>query len=179
MGNLEAFWRTAPPSSCQIGSQPHAPAYENSAIIPLLLSIFLLLPHPTPAMGFSLRTSEDSLFDDKDYLVSVPLPVTSQPKTFGKRHRTLLATAGLVSLLFLASYLTIQHRASDGFGADLEPIPFAPEDAEVELPSNTTYPLASLYSGVRGPPTPLFRGSRLSPPLMHSRLTKYRQPVTR
>jgi hypothetical protein len=130
-------------------------------------------------MGFTMRISEDSLLDDKDSLDSVPLPVTSQPKAFGKKHRVLLATAGLVSLLFLASYLTIQHRASDGFRADLEPIPFAPEDAEVELPSNATYSLASLYSGVRGPPTPLFRGPRLSPPLIHSPLTEYRQPVTR
>lgn len=111
-----------------------------------------------------MRTSEDSLFGDKDYLVPVSLPFAPQPKAFGKRQRAFFATATFVSLLFLASYLTIQHQTSDRFGVDLKPIPFNPEDAAVESPPNATYPTTSLHSGVRGPPTPLFRGARLFAP---------------
>lgn len=116
-------------------------------------------------MGQTMRTSEDTLFGDKDYLDSVSLPLASSPKSPGKRQRAFFATATFVSLLFLASYLTIQYRASDRFGVDLEPIPFTggkSEDVEVESPPNATYPITPLYSGVRGPPTPLFRGSRVS-----------------
>ena len=118
-------------------------------------------PQPAPAMGQSMRTSEDSLFSDKDDCETVSLPFASHPRPSGKRQRAFFATATLVSLLFLASYLTIQHRAPNGFGVDLEPIPFKHEDAQVESPPNATYPIASRYSGVRGPPTPLFRGGRV------------------
>ena len=111
-------------------------------------------------MGVTVRTSEDALFGDRDYVDIASLPFASHSKTSRGRKRAFFATAILVSLLFLASYLTIQHRASDRFGADLELIPFDPED--VEPPPNTTYPAASLLRGVRGPPTPLFRGARLS-----------------
>lgn len=119
-------------------------------------------------MGQAMRTSEDTLIGDKDYLEGAPLPLAYQhPKTFGKRKRAFFAAATFVSLLFLASYLTIQHRASDGFRVDLEPIPFKPEDGEGGSPPNVTvYPSASLSSGVRGPPTPLFRGARLSAPVI-------------
>ena len=113
---------------------------------------------PTPAM--SVTTSEDSLLGDKDLLDDVSLPFPSQTKTSGKKKRTLFATATLVSLLFLASYLTIQNRASDRFTGDPEPFPFSPED--LELPPNATYPVGSRYSGVRGPPTPHFRGACLA-----------------
>lgn len=109
-----------------------------------------------------MRTSEDSLFGDKDDFETVSLPFASHPKPSGKRRRAFFATATLVSLLFLASYLTIQHRAPNRFGVDLEPIPFQPEDAQLESPPNVTYPITSRYSGVRGPPTPLFRGARVS-----------------
>jgi len=120
-----------------------------------------LPPTPTsPAMGVSVRTSEDTLFDEKVCLDPLPLPAASQPKAFGKRKRTLFAAGTLASLLFLASYLAIQYRVSDRFEGNLEPFPFSPEDAEPS--SNATYPVESRYSGVRGPPTPLFRGARLS-----------------
>jgi hypothetical protein len=91
------------------------------------------------------------------------LPFLSQLKLFGKKRHASLATATLVSLLFLTSYLTLQYRASDWFGDNLKPIPFTPEAAngEEEFPSNLTYPPErSSYLGVRGPPTPLFRGTQ-------------------
>lgn len=118
------------------------------------------------------RTSEDSLLSDKEYLDSGSLPFPYPAKAFGKRKRALFATATLVSLLFLTSYLTLQYRASDWFGNDLKPIPFAPEPVEdVEYPLNATYPPS--YVGVRGPPTPLFRGAQPPwPPL--SELSTYR-----
>lgn len=115
-------------------------------------------------MSVTIRTSEDSLLSDKEYLDAVSLPFASVSKAFGKRKRAFFATATLVSLLFLASYLTLQHRASDWFGSDLEPIPFKPEGLGFENDepaSNATYPLASFNSGVRGPPTPLFRDNLL------------------
>lgn len=111
-------------------------------------------------MGVTVCSSEDSIFGDKDYLGTSSLPFATQPKACGGRKRAFFATATFVSFLFLASYLAIQYWASDRFGADLELIPFDLED--VELPSNTTYPAASLLTGVRGPPTPLFKGARLS-----------------
>jgi hypothetical protein len=135
---------------------PHTPGdtmqrYNNNAPPP---------PHPlpapsqsTPAMSVPTRASEDSLFSDKEFLD--PLPSTHS-KSFGRRKPVLFATATLVSLLFLASYLTIQHRASDGFGGEVEPFPFDPEG--VERSSNVSYPLGSGYSSLRGPPTPLFKG---------------------
>ncbi|KAF9654199.1 hypothetical protein BDM02DRAFT_3182029 [Thelephora ganbajun] len=110
-------------------------------------------------MDVTIRTSEDSLLGDKDYLSTLPLPSASHSNTFGRRKRAFFTTATLVSLFFLTSYLIIQQRASDRFGVDLKPIPFKPED--VEPPSNATYPIASLYSGARGPPTPLFRDNLL------------------
>ena len=113
--------------------------------------------YPTPAM--SVTTSEDSLLGDNDFLDDASLPFASHTKTSGKRKRTLFASATLVSLLFLASYFTIQHRAADQFTGDIEPFPFNPED--LELPPNATYPIGSRYSGVRGPPTPHFRGACL------------------
>lgn len=109
-------------------------------------------------MGLMMRTSEETLLDDREYVDTLPFMI--QAKSFGKKRRALLATAALISLLFLTSYLTLQHRASDWFGSDLEPIPFNPEDQDVDdfdALLNATYPLASFYSGVRGPPTPLFR----------------------
>ena len=123
----------------------------------------------SPAMGIIIRTSEDSLLSDKEDLDTGSLPLPSLAKTFGVKKRTLFATATLVSLLFLASYLTLQTRASDWFGNDLEPIPFQPEVVEEdEFPSNETSSLELSYSymGVRGPPTPLFRGvSSLAAPM--------------
>lgn len=115
-------------------------------------------------MGTIIRTSEDSLLSDKEYIDTVSLPLPAQAKSFVVKKRTFFATATLVSLLFLAAYLTLQHRASDWFGNDLEPIPFQPEVVEDdEFPSNETYPLELFYSsmGVRGPPTPLFRDNLL------------------
>ena len=132
-----------------------------SSVATLLLSTPPPPPRiPPPTMGVLIRTSEDSLFDDKQCLDAVSLPFPSHAKPFGKRKRAFFATATLVSLLFLASYLSIQNRASDWFGNDLEPIPFAPQDVDLDdLPSNATYPLPPSHSGVRGPPTPLFRGA--------------------
>lgn len=144
-----------------------------------------LPPSPSqsiPTMGFPTHSSESSLFDDKDYLDPIPLPFAPPTKPSGRRKRAFFATAALVSLLFLASYIAIQHRASDWFGADLEPIPFHPEDAEldVELPPNATYSITSPYSSVRGPPTPLFRGARLSVATIDTPdLTQYRQFIAR
>ena len=121
----------------------------------------LFLP-PTPTQSTSMadtpRTSEDTLYGDKDFLPTVSPPLV--PKTPGRRKRTLFATATLVSLVFLATYLAIQQRVADGFAGGFEPLPFNPED--VEPPLNETYSMESMYSGVRGPPTPLFRGERLS-----------------
>ena len=139
------------------------------------------LPSTSPsesflAMGSLVHLSEESLLGDKEYSDTFSLPFPSHAKAFGKRKRAFFATATLVSLLFLASYLTIQYRASDWLGNDLEPIPFTPQDVfDDELPQNATYPLASFNSGVRGPPTPLFRGPHFSVcPHRDFRLTKSR-----
>ena len=135
----------------------------------------LFLP-PTPTQSTSMadtpRTSEDTLYGDKDFLPTVSPPFA--PKTPGRRKRTLFATATLVSLVFLATYLAIQQRVADGFAGGFEPLPFNPED--MDPPLNETYSMESMDSGVRGPPTPLFRGERLpaaansDPPF-----TEYRQ----
>ena len=118
-------------------------------------------PHiPSTTSVMSATSSEDSFFGDRDYLDDVSLPFAFRTKTLGRRRRTLFATAALFSLLFLASHFTVQRRASDRFADDLEPFPFSPE--ELELPSNETYPITPRYSGVRGPPTPYFRGVCLS-----------------
>lgn len=115
-------------------------------------------------MGTLIRsTSEDSLLSsDKEYLDPLSLPSPVNAKTFGKRKRTLFISAAFVSLLFFASYLALQHRSSDWLGGDLKPVPFDSEDAgQDDFPSNdTVYSPAFFYSGVRGPPTPLFRGTR-------------------
>jgi len=120
----------------------------------------LFLP-PTPTLPTSMsdtpRTSEDTLYGDKDFLRTVSPPLA--PKNLGRKRRTLFATATLVSLVFLATYLAIQQRVADRFAGGFEPLPFNPED--VDPPSNETYPIESMYTGVRGPPTPLFRGERL------------------
>jgi len=125
-------------------------------------------------MSLTALTSEDTLLGDKEYLDGPHLPFPSHHKTPG-RKRAFLATSAFVFILFLASYLTIQYRASDAFGVDLKPIPFKPEDVQVEVDHlpNVTYPIASRYSGVRGPPTPLFRGGRLmAPATAHISLTQ-------
>ena len=144
------------PLSCQPRS--NTMQRHDSSPSPLLP---LTPPQPTPTMGLTAHISEDSLLDDKEYLDVGALPFASHTKAFGRRKRTLFATATLVSLLFLGSYLAIQHRASDQFTGDLEPFPYSPEDVDVQLTPNATYPIESPYSSVRGPPTPLFRGARL------------------
>ena len=135
----------------------------------------LFLP-PTPTLPTSMadtspRTSEDTLYSDKEFLPTISPSVAPKPQ--GRRKRTLFATATLVSLVFLATYLAIQQRVTDGFAGDFETLPFTPED--VELPSNETYPIESMYTGVRGPPTPHFRGERLfAAANSDPRLTQYR-----
>ena len=107
-------------------------------------------------MAITIRTSEVS--DDSDHPDAAPLTFAPYLKTFRRRKRAFFAAATLLSLLLLTFYLTIQYRAPDWFVGDSELLPLDPED--VEPPSNVAYPVVSHYSGVRGPPTPFFRGAR-------------------
>lgn len=162
----------APPSCL-----PRSSTYPQYAMQPCDSSPSLYLP-PTPtqstSMAASARTSEDTLFGDKDFLD----PISPSQKTLGRRKRTLFATATLVSLVFLAAYVTIQQRVTDGFANEFEPLPFNPEDVEPQ--SNTTFPVDLRYPGVRGPPAPLFRGERLSAAVNSGPgLTQFRQFIAR